>query len=202
VAAKERLLEVFKRQGKHASSNGLPPGQHMTPLFPVLDLGIQPQIDLSKWKLEVFGAVKYSQSFSLAQLQKLETKDFTADFHCVTTWSRLGVHWTGVPFKAVLEQVQPMPEWSYLLQHGADGYSTNVARADVEAQNVFIAFALEGKPIPKEHGYIRMIIPHLYAWKGSKFLTKLEFLTKDKPGFWETRGYHNHGDPWKEERYG
>mgnify|MGYP001579983130 FL=1 len=201
IEAKMHLLERFKEQGKHKkTSDRLPPGQHLTPLFPVLDLGIQPEMDLSNWKLEITGLVKETK-LSLEDLEKLGVKQYTEDFHCVTTWSKFDVKWTGIPFKKLIELVKPDNKWKFLIQYGKDGYSTNVPREDVERENVFLAFELDGKPIPKEHGYIRMIIPHLYAWKTSKFLYKLEFSEVDKPGFWEVRGYNNHGDAFKEERY-
>ena len=146
--------------------------------------------------------MKQPCELSLAELKALGTKEFVQDFHCVTSWSKFDVHWTGVQMQRIIEHVKPLPNWQHLIQYGADGYSTNVPREDVERDNVFLAFALDGKPIPKEHGYVRLIIPHLYAWKTSKFLTKLEFSAKDKPGFWEVRGYHNHGNAWNEERYG
>lgn len=202
ITAKQKLLELFKKQGKHVQiTNRVPPGQRVTPLFPVLDLGVQPEINLSQWKLKITGLVEKPCELSLAELKELGTKEFVQDFHCVTSWSKLDVHWSGVSMARILNYVKPLPNWKHLIQYGADGYSTNVPREDVERDNVFLAFALDGKPIPKEHGYVRLIIPHLYTWKTSKFLTQLEFSAKDKPGFWEVRGYHNHGDAWKEERY-
>ncbi len=201
IEAKMHLLERFREQGKHKKiSERLPPGQHLTPLFPVLDLGIQPEMDLKTWKLEITDNKK-ELKLSLEDLKKITVKKYTEDFHCVTTWSKFDVKWTGIPFKKIIELVKPNNEWKFLIQYGRDGYSTNVPREDVEEENVFLAFELDGKPIPKEHGYIRMIIPHLYAWKTSKFLYKLEFSEVDKPGFWEVRGYNNHGDAFKEERY-
>ncbi|HLD04877.1 MAG TPA: molybdopterin-dependent oxidoreductase [Candidatus Nanoarchaeia archaeon] len=203
VSAKEKLLELFRRKGKSEPHPGrVPPGQHLTQGFPVLDLGIQPEIDLDTWKLKITGLVKKPEEYSLNELKKLGAQEYTKDFHCVTMWSKLDVHWTGIPFKKILDRVQPLPEWKHLIQYGAEDYSTNVPREDVERDDIFLAFELDGKPIPKEHGVIRLIIPHLYGWKASKFLIALEFSDKDKPGFWEVRGYHNHGDALKEERYG
>ena len=202
VRAKEKLLEAFKKKGKSAEATGrVPAGQRVTPLFPVLDLGVQPEIDLNTWKLEITGLVEKPGSYSLDQLKELGVQHYTKDFHCVTSWSKLDVHWSGVPFKNILAFLKPKESWKHLLQYGRDGYSTNVPRVDVERDDVFLAFELDGKPIPREHGYIRLIVPHLYAWKTSKFLFKLDFSEKDKPGFWEVRGYHNHGDAFKEERY-
>ncbi len=205
VAAKERLLESFKNKTtelpSHSTDSRLPNGQRWTSGFPVLDLGIKPEMDLASWQLEIITENKISAKYTLKQLINLGIKTYTNDFHCVTTWSKKDVIWTGIPFEKITSLINPNPKWTHLIQHGADGYSTNVPREDLENKGVFLAFELDHKPIPKEHGYIRLIIPHLYAWKTSKFLIKLEFTNRDKPGFWETRGYHNRGDAFKEERY-
>lgn len=186
---------------KGSSNNSrLPPGQKLTTGFPVLDLGIQPEININDWKLKFSGLNKLVE-LSLNELKKLGIQHYTKDFHCVTSWSKFDVKWTGIPFKKILEFVKPLPDWKFLIQHGKDGYSTNVPREDVERDDVFLAFELNGKPISREHGCVRLIIPHLYGWKASKFLIELEFSKVDKPGFWEVRGYHNHGDAFKEERY-
>ncbi len=203
IAAKEKLLELFRKQGKHEVHPGrVPPGQHLTQGFPILDLGVQPDMNLNTWKLKISGLVQRPLEVSLEELKKIGIQSYTKDFHCVTTWSKLDVHWTGIPFKKIIGFVQPDSSWKHLIQYGADDYSTNVPREDVERDDVFLAFELEDKPLSPEHGYIRLIIPHLYGWKTSKFLIGLEFSDKDKPGFWEVRGYHNHGDAFKEERYG
>jgi DMSO/TMAO reductase YedYZ molybdopterin-dependent catalytic subunit len=179
----------------------LPKGQFLTKIFPTLDLGTQPDIDMNKWKLKISGLVKKPLELSLEDLKKLGTKNYSEDFHCVTKWSKFDVKWTGIPIKEIIKFSKPNKEWKFLIQYGKDGYSTNVPREDVEKENVFLAFELEGKPIPREHGYVRLIIPHLYGWKTSKFLKEIEFSEIDKPGYWETRGYNNHGDVSKEERY-
>jgi len=202
IKAKDTLLNIFRRQGKHKQENSrVPPGQHLTSGFPVLDLGVQPEMDMKTWKLEITGLVEKPGEYNLEQLKKLGIEKYTKDFSCVTSWTKLDVKWTGIPMKKILEFVKPKKDWKFLLQYGRDGYSTNVPREDVERDDCFLAFELDGKPIPREHGYIRLIIPHLYGWKTSKFLFKLEFAAFDKPGFWEVRGYNNHGDVWKEERY-
>lgn len=203
ITAKEKLLALFRKQGKHEVHPGrTPPGQRLVQGFPIMDLGFQPEMNIDTWKLKISGLVPKQMELSLEDLKKLGTQSYTKDFHCVTTWSKLDVHWTGIPFKKMLEFIHPDPSWRHLIQYGADEYSTNVPREDVERDDVFLAFELEGKSITPEHGYIRLIIPHLYGWKTSKFLTGLEFSLTDKPGFWEIRGYHNHGDAFKEERYG
>ncbi|RJQ17158.1 sulfite oxidase-like oxidoreductase [Candidatus Woesearchaeota archaeon] len=200
LKAKERLLDFFKKKGKSPlTSSRIPPGQHTVSGFPVLDLGAQPSMDLSMWKLKISGLAK--GEFFLEELKQLGVQEYTKDFHCVTSWTKLDVAWKGIPIKNILKKVNPDPSWKFLIQYGKDGYSTNVSREDIEHDDVFLAFELNHKPIPKEHGFVRLIIPHLYGWKASKFLTELEFSLEDKPGFWEVRGYHNRGNAFKEERY-
>lgn len=203
VKAKDALLKHFKKKGKSEKSldERVPPGQKLTTGFPVLDLGVQPEMDMNSWKLEIVGLVEKPLQLSLEDLKKLGSQKAVEDFHCVTTWSKLDVNWTGIPMKKILMLAKPKKEWKHLIQYGKDGYSTNVPREDVERDDVYLVYELDGKPIPREHGYVRLIIPHLYAWKTSKFLYRLEFSETDKPGFWEVRGYHNHGDAFKEERY-
>ncbi|MBI1972938.1 molybdopterin-dependent oxidoreductase [Candidatus Woesearchaeota archaeon] len=201
VKAKETIADTLR--GTHhqqESDKRLPPGQHWTPGFPVLDLGIQPDMNMSTWKLKISGLAK-EQELSLADLKKLGPQKVVQDLHCVTSWSKKDVQWTGIPIKKILNKVKPDPSWKFLIQYGADNYTTNVPREDVERDDVFLVYELDGKPIPKEHGYVRLLIPQLYAWKTSKFLIGLEFSKTDKPGFWEVRGYNNHGNAFKEERY-
>ncbi len=203
IKAKEFLLEKFRKQGKSlpAKDPRLPPGQHLVTNFPVLDLGAQPEMKIREWKLKISGVVKKPVEVSLEEIKKLGVREYTADFHCVTGWSKFDVRWRGIPFRKIIELARPDPSWKHLIQYGKDNYSTNVPREDIDRDDVCLVFELDGKPIPREHGYVRLIIPHLYAWKTSKFLTGLEFSKEDKPGFWEVRGYHNHGDALKEERY-
>ncbi len=205
ISAKEKLLEVFKSKGKpefaQKGPSRLPSGQRWTSGFPVLDLGVKPEMDMSNWTLEIVGEVERPGKYNLMDLKKLGVLQYTKDFHCVTTWSKQDVVWSGISFLAIAEMVGAKKIWNHLIQYGSDGYSTNVPRVDVEFEDVFLAFELEGKPIPREHGYVRLIIPHLFAWKTSKFLIRLEFSIVDKPGFWEVRGYHNRGNAFLEERY-
>ncbi len=180
----------------------LPPGQYLTEKFPVLDLGVQPLFLADKFRLTIDGAVQNPVSLSLDDLAQLPRVDLIADFHCVTHWSRYDLHWTGIPFESLADLVEPDPDAAYCMQYGKDGYTTNNALAELMHPDVIIAYALDGQPIPREHGApLRVITPHLYAWKGAKFLNRIEFLRADQRGFWETRGYHNHADPWREERF-
>ena len=127
----------------------------------------------------------------------------TSDIHCVTAWSRFDNRWEGVSARRLLEIVRPKPEAKFVIQHSYDGYTTNVSLDDFAGEDVLLASRWEGEPIAREHGGpVRLVLPKLYFWKSAKWLTRLQFLAGDKPGFWEVRGYHNHADPWKEERYG
>ena len=192
-----------ERHGPSAEPDRLPPGQVKTDRFPILDLGVRPTRDLyPMWKVTAEGLVEHPMEWKLDELRKLGEVDQTSDFHCVTRWSAYDLHWTGVPFASILEAVRPKPEVGHVIFHSFDGYTTNVSLEELNKPNVFVAFALEGKEIAPEHGGpVRMIIPQLYGWKSAKFLTMIRFVEEDEPGFWEVRGYNNHGDPWVEERY-
>lgn len=184
------------------SKDRLPPGQYLTEKFPVLDLGHQPDFDPATWELRIDGAVAHPARVSWQQFADLPTVTRTRDFHCVTKWSTYDLTWTGVAFELLCDMVDPDPEATFVLQHGADGYTTNVSLKEMIAGDCMIAYKLNGEPLPREHGApARIILPKLYAWKGAKFLSRLEFKTEDSPGFWEVRGYHEHGDPWNEERF-
>ncbi len=201
IKAKEQKAK--RGEEKHtANSARLPAGQTLTTRFPVLDLGIKPDFDKTSWKLHVYGLAQ-EKYFTYEDILNMPATSLSADFHCVTHWSKFDVKWKGILFKDFLKIVQPKENWKFLIQEGLDGYTTNVPREELEAENVLLAYELEGQPLPAERGWpLRMIIPQLYAWKGSKFLKGLKFVEKDEPGFWEVRGYHNHADAFKEERYG
>ncbi|MBM3484547.1 MAG: sulfite oxidase-like oxidoreductase [Alphaproteobacteria bacterium] len=181
----------------------LPPGQRVTRDWPVLDLGLQPTIDPAQWKLKVDGLVEAPLEWSMADFKAQPQIDDVSDMHCVTAWSRYDNLWQGVAAKHVVALVRPKPEARFIVFHSYDGYTTNVPRAAFEDDDVLLAHSWEGKPIPREHGGpVRIILPKLYLWKSAKWVRRIEYVAADRPGFWEVRGYHNHGDPWKEERYG
>ena len=185
----------------------LPPGQRLLndrSSFPVLDLGVRPEFNHETYKFTVYGLVENTLEWGYQDvLAKLPKSYLTADFHCVTRWSQYGIEWAGFKYLDLEKLVKPKTEARFVIQYGLDDYSTNVPIEDLRHENVLFAYELHGKPLPQEHGWpLRLIIPGLYGWKGSKFLFKLKFQDHDEPDFWETRGYHNHGDPWKEERYG
>jgi len=182
--------------------NRLPPGQKEVKNWPVLDLGAQPDVKPENWRLRVSGLVENRLAFTLAEFHALPQRDFTSDIHCVTQWSRFDNHWRGVATRTILELAKPKAEAAHAIFHSYDGYTTNVKLSVFAEANALLAHSWEGEPIPREHGGpVRMVIPDWYFWKSAKWLTRIEFVAADQPGFWEVRGYHNEGDPWKEERY-
>jgi DMSO/TMAO reductase YedYZ molybdopterin-dependent catalytic subunit len=184
------------------STDRLPPGQHLTSGFPVLDLGIQPVIPLSEWSLEISGQVEHPVTLSWEQFHALPRFQDTSDLHCVTTWTKFDCQWSGVAFFTLVDLVKPLPEAKWLLVTAYDSYTTNVPLAYCLDDDVLIATQFGGQPLPKEHGGpARMIIPKLYGWKGAKFIRKIELREKNVRGFWENRGYSDVGDPWTEDRF-
>lgn len=181
----------------------LPPGQREVKNWPVLDLGIQPDVSAKTWRLEVGGLVENPIAWNWAEFARQPQTDFVSDIHCVTAWSRFDNRWRGVSTKHLLDLVKPKPEAKFVVQHSFDGYTTNVPLSYFADDDVLLAHEWEGKPISREHGGpVRLVLPKLYFWKSAKWLAKLEFVAEDKAGFWEVRGYHMRGDPWTEERYG
>lgn len=181
----------------------LPPGQREVKNWPVLDLGILPDVTPANWKLEVDGLVEAPLTLDFSGFMALPQVETTSDIHCVTQWSRFDNAWAGVATRELLARVRPRPEARFVIQTSYDGYTTNLPLADFAGEDVLLAHRWEGAPIPPEHGGpVRLVLPKLYFWKSAKWLTKLSFVAEDQPGFWEVRGYHMRGDPWKEERYG
>ncbi len=179
----------------------VPPGQHLAKGFPVLTYGPTPEVTQDDWQLTLSGLVT-PKTLTWADLMDLPQQQFTADFHCVTTWSKLDVTWTGVKITDLLATVDVDPKAVHVMAHCYGGYTTNVAMEDFARPENFLAHTLEGEPLPAEHGGpLRLVVPHLYAWKSAKWLSGLEFLAEPAPGFWERNGYHMRGEPWAEERY-
>jgi len=180
----------------------LPPGQYKTDKFPVLSLTAPPRFDPVTWRLKIGGLVENPVSLTWDEFLKLPALEMEADFHCVTTWSRIDNLWEGVLATAIRDLVKVKPAAKFVLQHGLEGYTTNLALEDFFQPDVMLACKHDGAYIPPDHGApLRVITPQLYAWKGAKFLCGLDFLAADQRGYWEARGYHNHGDPWTEERF-
>jgi len=187
----------------------LPVGQHEVKNWPVLDLGEQPHVPTAEWKLDVGGLVDNPFTLTWDQFLALPQAEDVSDFHCVTTWSRYENHWRGVRFKTIAELAIPREEVKYVLCTGYDFMpgtfipdTTNLPLARAIEDDVLLVHTWEGKPLPPEHGGpCRMITPKLYAWKGAKWIRKIEFLAADKKGFWEVRGYSNSAEPWFNDRY-
>jgi len=187
----------------------LPVGQHEVRNWPVLDLGDLPAIDPSAWTLEIGGHVENPVSFDWSQFMALPQVDDVSDFHCVTTWSRFNNHWRGVRMRDVAELVVPNEDVRFVLFTGYDvepgtdvPYTTNLPLTRATEDDVLLVHAWEGEPLPREHGGpVRVITPKLYAWKGAKWVRRIEFLPRDQRGFWEVRGYSNTAEPWFNDRY-
>ena len=180
----------------------LPPGQRLVTDWPVLDLGIQPDIAPGDWRLTIDGAVTTPTQWDFATLLAQPAFEDVSDIHCVTQWSRYDNRWTGVSTRHLLDIVQPLPAARHVILYSYDGYTTNVALEHFADDDCLLAHAHDGQPISREHGGpVRLIIPRYYLWKSAKWIKRIEFASADAPGFWEVRGYHNVGDPWLEQRY-
>jgi len=204
IAAKERWArKMAGKEGPAMRSAGrLPPGQRQVYNFPVLDLGVQPEIPLDQWELKIHGQVENPVTLNWGQFLALPQFKDVSDFHCVTTWSQFDMEWEGVAFFTIAELVKPKPQAMHVFFKSYDGYSTNNPLAACLDDDVLIAHKWNGKPIPVEHGGpARVIIPKRYAWKGAKFIREISFLDQDILGFWEVRGYSNTADPWTEDRF-
>ncbi|MEO5563294.1 MAG: sulfite oxidase-like oxidoreductase [Chitinophagaceae bacterium] len=180
----------------------LPVGQTITKKWPVLDLGTQPDVPLHEWHLIVDGEVENPLQLSWDNFMELPQSEDTSDFHCVTTWSKLDMNWKGVRFIDLAALAQPKETAKHILCYGYDNYITNISLEEALKPDVLLAHTVEGQPLPKEHGGpLRMITPQLYAWKGSKWINRIEFLSENELGFWEERGYSNTAYPWRNDRY-
>jgi DMSO/TMAO reductase YedYZ molybdopterin-dependent catalytic subunit len=188
------------RRRPDAEASRLPPGQYLTPDFPVLTAGPTPHTPTDTWSLTIDGLVDSAVTWSWDELLALPQETFTTDIHCVTKWSKLDTTWTGVSLDTLLEHVETEAEY---LTAWCDGdYTTNLALEDVTDGRAWVAHTYEGEPLAPEHGGpVRLLVPHLYFWKSAKFLRRITLTPDDEPGFWEAAGYHNHGDPWREQRY-
>jgi DMSO/TMAO reductase YedYZ molybdopterin-dependent catalytic subunit len=188
------------RRRADVDASRVPPGQYVVDDFPVLSAGPTPQTSLDEWSFTINGAVDEPRSWSWDEFAALPSETFTVDIHCVTKWSKLGTTWTGVSVDLLLEDVDTAAEYISAFCDG--GYTTNLPLGDVTDGQAWVACAVGGEPLEAEHGGpARLLVPHLYFWKSAKWARGLTLLDHDEPGFWETLGYHNRGDPWKEERY-
>ena len=180
----------------------LPPGQRLVQDWPVLDLGVQPDVSKEKWRLRLEGLVEAPLRLGWEDFMALPQAEATNDIHCVTQWSRYDNRWQGVRATTLLDLARPKPAARFVSFTSYDGYTTNIPMAEFARDEVLLAHAWEGAPLSRQHGGpVRLVIPRLYLWKSPKWVTRIELLGADRPGFWEVRGYHNEADPWKEERY-
>ncbi len=180
----------------------LPPGQYKTDKWPVLHYGQVPTFDPATWDFRIFGLVDPPVRLTYDQLRALPTATITRDIHCVTRWSRFDTSFTGVPFREIMKLTTIKPEATHVLVHAEHGFTTNLPLADLDRDDVLLAWQADGQDLAPEHGWpLRLVVPHLYFWKSAKWVRGFELLDHDQPGFWEQYGYHMRGDPWKEERY-
>jgi DMSO/TMAO reductase YedYZ molybdopterin-dependent catalytic subunit len=196
-----RVSRGFRgRRRADVDTSRVPPGQYVVDDFPVLSAGPTPRTPLTEWTFTITGAVDAERTWSWEEFLALPTEMVTVDIHCVTKWSKLGTTWTGVPIDELLADVETSAEYVSAFCDG--GYTTNLPLEDVTDGQAWVATAFEGEPLEPEHGGpARLLVPHLYFWKSAKWVRGLTLLDHDEPGFWETLGYHNRGDPWQEQRY-
>lgn len=202
IEAKIALAMRGAKPSKPSESDRIPAGQTQVSNFPILDLGIRPDITTQNWKLRVYGLVENELNLDWDSFQAMPQVTDSSDFHCVTRWSQLDMDWRGVLANELLVLAQPKEHAKFVTLHGYDGYTTNLPLEALLDDDVMVAHSVFGLPLGNEHGGpVRMIVPKRYAWKGAKWLKAIELHEFDRPGFWEVRGYHNEGDPWLEQRF-
>jgi DMSO/TMAO reductase YedYZ molybdopterin-dependent catalytic subunit len=191
-----------RRDAAAAAGHRVPPGQYVVQDFPVLSAGPTPHTPLEEWTFRIEGAVKEPVTWTWEEFGELPAKDWVADIHCVTKWTKLDTHWRGVSIDTLLEHVELDSSAAFVTAFSDGGYTTNIPIPEVLYGQAFVADQYEGYPLPPVHGGpARLVVPHLYFWKSAKWVRGLRFMEKDVSGFWESLGYNDHGDPWKEERY-
>jgi len=193
----------FTGRGRAARDPRLPPGQYDTGReWPVLTAEVTPKLSTADWTFTIEGEVDRPTTWTWDEMQALPQSVYEGDIHCVTTWSKLGVAFSGVSLDTLLGVARPRPSASHVLAYSHTGYTTNLPLADVTGGRAWIAFEFDGAPLPVAHGGpARLLVPHLYFWKSAKWVAGLRVLDHDEPGFWERNGYHDRGDPWLEQRY-
>jgi DMSO/TMAO reductase YedYZ molybdopterin-dependent catalytic subunit len=190
----------FFRRREETPDGRLPPGQYLERGFPVLSAGPTPRTPLEEWDFSITGEVDGERRWTWDEFQALPREEITVDIHCVTTWTKLDTHWTGVSVDTLLEDVEPLG--GYVTAQCDGGYTTNLPVEDITGGRAWVAYAYDGEPLDPEHGGpARLLVPHLSLWKSAKWVRSLSFSEYDEPGFWETLGYHDRGDPWLEQRY-
>jgi DMSO/TMAO reductase YedYZ molybdopterin-dependent catalytic subunit len=198
-----KFTRGFGGRGQAARDPRLPPGQYDTGrTWPVLTAEATPKLNTAAWSFGVEGLVEQPTSWSWDEIHALPASTYEGDIHCVTTWSKLGMHFTGVSVDTLLGVAVPLPSASHVLAFSHSGYTTNLPLADVTGGLAWVVWEADGQPLPVEHGGpARLLVPHLYFWKSAKWVAGLRVLDHDEQGFWERNGYHDRGDPWLEQRY-
>jgi DMSO/TMAO reductase YedYZ molybdopterin-dependent catalytic subunit len=188
------------RRQDPAVASRLPPGQYLTRDFPVLSAGPTPRTPLDRWNFSIMGETDPVRRWGWEEFRAMPSEEVTVDIHCVTKWSKLDTVWEGVSLDTLLEGVETSDD--YVVAFSDGGYTTNLPLEDLTGGKAWVAFAYDGEPLAPEHGGpARLLVPHLYFWKSAKWVRGLDLVAEDQPGFWESLGYHNYGDPWKEQRY-
>jgi DMSO/TMAO reductase YedYZ molybdopterin-dependent catalytic subunit len=186
--------------GRRGGDVRLPPGQYLERGFPVLSAGPTPRVQTGTWQFTITTETGDTRSWNWQQLMSLPQVDVATDIHCVTKWSKLGTHWRGVSLDTLLDGVQTNA--GYVMVRSYGGYTTNLPLPDIRDGKAWVVYEYEGEPLHPEHGGpARMLVPHLYFWKSAKWVNGLTLMLHDKHGFWEDLGYHDYGDPWREQRY-
>ena len=185
------------------SAGRLPPGQYDVGAgWPVLTAEATPRIEPESWSVRVDGLVDEPTTWTWDEVHRLPSSSYRGDIHCVTTWTKLDTEFAGVSVDSLLAAVRPQPEARFVMAHSSTGYTTNLPLADISGEKAWIVWDVGGKPLTAEHGGpVRLLVPHLYFWKSAKWISRLELTAQDRPGFWESNGYHDRGDPWREQRY-
>jgi DMSO/TMAO reductase YedYZ molybdopterin-dependent catalytic subunit len=195
-------MALFGNKYPEEIAKRIPPGNHLVKGWPILHFSPVPAFDESDWDLKVYGLCDEPFRLTYSELKALPNIEVTSDFHCVTTWSTLDNHWTGVSFRTLYERVKPQSEAKWVIAHCEYGYTSNLSLEAMLDDDVLVAWAHNGEPLVPDHGFpLRLVVPKRYAWKSAKWLRGLELTAGNKRGFWEERGYHTHADPWIEERY-
>lgn len=198
-----KFTRGFQGRGSSSRDPRLPPGQYDAGTdWPVLTAEATPKLPTDDWTFSVGGLVDQPMTWTWDEMQALPDSTYAGDIHCVTTWSKLGVTFRGVSVDTLLAAARPLPSASHVLATSHTGYTTNLPIGDVTGGQAWVVWEYEGEPLPREHGGpARLLVPHLYFWKSAKWVSGLQVLDHDEPGFWERNGYHDRGDPWKEQRY-
>jgi DMSO/TMAO reductase YedYZ molybdopterin-dependent catalytic subunit len=201
--SRPRIISPDVHRG--AKQERTPPGQVLTSKWPVLHYGNVPKVDphSPNWRLRVFGLCENEYELTYAEIRAMPSVDVVCDMHCVTHWSRLDNTFTGVPTRLLIERAKPRPNARFVMCHSEAGFTTNLPLEQFIADDCILAYAWEGKDLEPDHGWpLRGLVPRLYLWKSAKWIRGIELRATDAPGFWEQNGYHMHGDPWREERFG